>query len=347
MIGAILCSVPLSSTAAKPGDVFYSVTNLVRMETNGPAVCSVVTYARTNVLPSMWASRPPPPETLPLEIRERLWLQTTQLVAQVWYFTNKEFDYYLPASFNHFIWTNFVAHTNGRSTLVWSERTRQPGWPAVPPVVTWNTNSLMWGMQGLTALSPGWESEGNPGQVPITALTRRHGYTRGHSMGPDGINTNRTGMRIWFLTVENEVVEVKVLLELVRTMPEAHRDYSVILFDRDLPDSISPMRVVAVTNMRASYDILADGPCPLFMTEQGGNVSAQVPGFTVDIFKGGDSGSPNMLPLPDELVFYGGRSTSGPSAEMQADMDELCRRASLDPRRYQMQWVDLPKAPRW
>jgi hypothetical protein len=61
----------------------------------------------------------------------------------------------------------------------------------------------------------------------------------------------------------------------------------------------------------------------------------------VDIWKGGDSGSPNMLPLPGELVFSGGRATSGPGPEMQADMDELCRREGLDPQRYQMQWVEL------
>jgi hypothetical protein len=124
-------------------------------------------------------------------------------------------------------------------------------------------------------------------------------------------------------------------------MVKDKRDYTILLFDRDLPDSIMPMRVVSMTDLKAHYDTLAEGPCPLFMTEQSGNVSAQVPAFTLNIWKGGDSGSPNMLPMPGELVFYGGRSTSGPSAEMQADMDELCRRADLDPSRYQMQWGDL------
>ena len=337
------CGAALGQAGAPPGSVFYSATNVLRVETNGPAVNSVVTYARTNILRSIWASRPPPPETLPLEVRERLWRQTTQTVSQVWFFTNKVFNFYLPRSFNHFIWTNFIAHTNGRDTLVWSERTRQPGWPAVPPVVKWNTNSLIWGMKGLTALSPGWESEGSPGQVAVTALTRRHGYARGHSMGLDGFNTNRTGMRIWFLTTDNEVVEVKELLEIVRTMPTAHRDYSIILFDRDLPNSITPIRVVGLTNMTARYNIFADGPCPLFMTEQGGHVSAQVSGLTVPTWQGGDSGAPNMLPLPGELVFYSGRSTSGPSPEMQADIDALSRKAGLSPRRYRLQWVDLSR----
>jgi hypothetical protein len=134
---------------------------------------------------------------------------------------------------------------------------------------------------------------------------------------------------------------------MVRTMPEAHRDYSIVLFDRDLPDSITPIRVVDPANINARYDALDDAPCPLFMTEQSGHVSAQVQGFTVNTFQGGDSGSPNMLPLPGELIFFSGRSTSGPSAEMQADLDELCRRAGLNPRRYQMKWVDLSKPPPW
>jgi hypothetical protein len=52
-----------------------------------------------------------------------------------------------------------------------------------------------------------------------------------------------------------------------------------------------------------------------------------------------------MLPLPDELVFYGGITTSPPSAQMQADMDMLSRKAGLDPRKYQMQWVNLDAYP--
>ena len=52
-----------------------------------------------------------------------------------------------------------------------------------------------------------------------------------------------------------------------------------------------------------------------------------------------------MLPLPDELVFFAGLSTSPPSAQMQADMDMLSRKAGLDPRKYQMQWVNLDAYP--
>ena len=74
-------------------------------------------------------------------------------------------------------------------------------------------------------------------------------------------------------------------------------------------------------------------------------MSAEVPGMSVNTWKGGDSGSPNMLPMPGELVFCNGRSTSGPSPEMQADMDELCKLERLDAKEYQLQWVDLSSYP--
>jgi hypothetical protein len=52
-----------------------------------------------------------------------------------------------------------------------------------------------------------------------------------------------------------------------------------------------------------------------------------------------------MLPLPGELVFYSGRSTSSPSPEMQADMNALCALEGLNADNYQLQWVDLSAYP--
>lgn len=320
----------------------FSRTNAMGTVTEGPAVYMCVAYVQTNILSSPWAALSDPPVTLSAEARARWMLYKTQKVYKVTVFTNRVFEHFQAGSFNDYVWTNFIAHTNGRTTVVWSQRIHPPGWPAKSPVVTWDTNCLMWGMKGLTALSPCWESEGYSGQVPITALTRRHGYTRGHDMGPDGFSTRRAGQKVWFLTLDNQVVEVKVKREVVRTMGTANRDYTIVLFDRDLPADIGPIGVTSWTNVASHYSILPDAPCPVFMTEQGGNVSAQVDGFRVPILKGGDSGSPNLLPLPGELVFYGGRTTSSPSQEMQTDMNELCRQDGLNFRHYQMRWVNLP-----
>jgi hypothetical protein len=175
-------------------------------------------------------------------------------------------------------------------------------------------------------------------------LTRRHGYTRGHSIGNPGFHKNFLHFKVWFLNVRNEIVEVRVLREVVRCGREG--DYTILLFDRDLPPSIEPLRVVSAATFQAKYPgFQVMVPRPMLLTEQSGNVSACIPGFTVATFKGGDSGSPNLLPVGNELIFTGGRSTSGASEQMQADMDELCRQAGLEPKRYRMQWENLESFP--
>jgi len=260
--------------------------------------------------------------------------------------TNHIFDHFRPDSLNHLIWTNLLHLTNGRTIRVWSARGHPADWPAKAPTAEWATNGLLWGMRGMTALSPCWESEGGSGQVPITALTRRHGYTRGHSLGPEGFNTVFAGKQVWFFTAEDLVVRRTVVRNVGRMgIDGKRRDYTILLFNEDLPASIEPMRVTSLTNLTAKYPIPGWAPWPAFQTEQSGCVSVDLPGFRIDTWKGGDSGSPNMAPMPGELVFYSGRSTTGPDAGMQADMDELCRLEGLDPKRYQLQWVDLSSYP--
>lgn len=324
----------------------FSPTNSLGLTTNGPAVLSVSFYARTNIIPGPWANRPIPPN-IPLEAQEKLLTLKTQTVVQVYFFTNYTFEHFAAESLQNIVWTNFIAHTNGRSTLVWTERTHPPKWPQRPPILKWNTNSLIWGMKGMTALSPCWEVESSPGVIPITALTRRHGYTRGHGIRKDGFGKDFAGKRVWFLTGDNQVVELTILREVVRTLPGSGRDYTLFLFNKDLPRSIETMRVTTQKEVFSRY-VFPDTfsvPVVLFYLEQGGNVSANVPGFTVPIMKGGDSGSANMLPLPGELVFYNGRTTSSPGPEMQADMDEMCRQEGLEPSRYKLQWIDLSRFP--
>ena len=303
---------------------------LVGLATNGPAVFRLLRVAVTNAVPV-------PPSLTNAALAKWREHQT----GAVTIYTNAVFDRFLPDSLNHLVWTNLIAHTNRRSTIVWEDRTHPAGWPTNPPVVKWNPGSLIHGWRGWTAISPCWEGEVWNGQLPITALTRRHGYTRGHGMGADGFSTNYAGWKVWFITAQNELIPVKILRQVVRIGASPRRDYTIFLFDRDLPAGIEPMSVAQVTNALAKYGYASGAPMPFFKTEQGGHVSAEIPGLTVPTWKGGDSGSPDMLPLPGELVFVGGRSTTGPTAEMQADMDELCRQQKLDPKRYQMRWVDL------
>jgi hypothetical protein len=256
---------------------------------------------------------------------------------------SNRFAGFVPGSLANTVWTDF--NTNGRSTRIWEFWQLPPDWPKQPPVLRWNTNSFMWSRKGMTAISQVCEGMGSFGQGGITALTRRHGYLRGHGMGPSGLDPARVGRRVWFCTRDNQVVERKVKLILIQA-PEggSRNDYSLILFDADLPPGIEPMRVVDPEKLRRKYLTGEFSRRPVFMALQDGFMSTGIPGWTVP-FRSGDSGNPTMLPLPDELVFFGGLSTSPPSAQMQADMDMLSRQAHLDPRKYQMQWVNLDSYP--
>jgi hypothetical protein len=256
---------------------------------------------------------------------------------------SNQFAGFIPGSLANVVWTGF--HTNGRSTNMWEVKQLPPGWPKTPPVLRWNTNNLMWGRKGVTAICQVIEGMGSFGQGAMTALTRRHGYVRGHDMGPNGLDPTRVGRRVWFCTRDNQLVERRIKLLYIRAREQGSTyDYSIILFDADLPPAIEPMRVADHAKVWHKYLFGDSIHKPVFMALQEGRVSANVPGWIVPV-RGGDSGNPIMLPLPDELVFFGGITTSPPGAQMQADMDLLSRKAGLDPRKYQMQWVDLDAYP--
>lgn len=312
--------------------------------TNGPAVLQV--YRITTLMTSTQLVRLPP------HLATNAAYGTNPIIARFrtnsFTYTNLVFERFEPDSLAHLVWTNFMAQTNGRDLRIWSERTHPANWPTNPPVVKWNPNSLIYGMRGFTALSPSWAGQGSAGQVPLTALTRRHVYTRGHGMGPDGFSVDSAGRKVWFLTANNTMVEARIRRAVVRATPgtnQMHRDYTLMLLDRDLPETIEPMAVATMAAVQKFYLSTTPGgaPFPIFQTEQTGNVSSSIPPLTVNTWKGGDSGSPNMIPLPGELVFFSGRSTSGPTPEMQDDMDELCRMEGLNPAKYQMRWADLGK----
>jgi hypothetical protein len=241
------------------------------------------------------------------------------------------------------VWAGF--HTNGRTTNIWEFKQLPAGWPKTPPVLRWDTNNLMWGRKGMTAICQICEGMGAFGQGSLTALTRRHAYLRGHGMGASGLHPEKTGIPCWFCTRDNQVIEMKAQMVFTRGPDiRGQPDFSLVIFDADLPPSIEPMRVVDSLKLIMKYLAGDRSRRPVFMPLQGGYVSASVEGWTVPI-RGGDSGAPLMLPLPDELVFYGGITTSAPSLGMQADMDMLSRQAGLDPSKYQMQWLNLDSYP--
>jgi len=254
------------------------------------------------------------------------------------------------------VYTNFVAHTNARTTQLHARFTREPGWPTNGvPCAEWHPQSLLQGWTGFNGLSICHAFEGNPGQVRITLLTRRHGYVRGHSMGevPGVVLTNRAGLKCWFLTTNNTLVEAEVAADLIRfpwngsgNLPRETNDWGLLLFKKDLPLSIPSLPVISQADFLAYYPSSQSNI--MFYVEQGGHCGAQsnpgiggiFPQFSVNGWKGGDSGSPNFLPMPDHtLVLAGGRGTSFASSEMQADIDKLTRWAGLRTNDYQLRWV--------
>ena len=159
---------------------------------------------------------------------------------------------FVPGSLAEAIWAGF--HTNGRSTRIWEFWQLPPGWPNIPPVLRWNTNNLMWGRKGMTGFSQVNESMGGFGQGALTLLTRRHAYLRGHSMGANGLHPEKVGVRVWYCTLDNHVIERKVKLLLVRAQdPRSPGDYSIALFDADLPPEIEPMRVADAAKVERKY----------------------------------------------------------------------------------------------
>ncbi len=210
---------------------------------------------------------------------------------------SNRFAGFVPGSLANTVWTGF--HTNDRSLRMWEFWQLPPGWPSKPPVLRWNTNNIMWGRKGMTAISQVVEGMGSFGQGGLTALTRRHGYVRGHGMGPNGLDPTRVGRRVWFCTLDNQLVERKIKLLLIRS-PEngGTNDYSIILFDANLPPGIEPMRVVDLAKLRSKYSGDDFSHRPVFMALQDGFISTGIPGWTT-MYRSGDSGSPMMLPLPD------------------------------------------------
>jgi hypothetical protein len=327
------CLIPLALIAEQSSFAQLSAgasagigTNFLGWQTNGPAIGRIYQFTMTSTFTNGFGK----------VIRRPVSRNFTSM-------TNFVLDHLAPDSLHFRIWTNLLARTNGCTTRIWSVRSHPEGWPRRPPIVSWDTNGLMWGMRGLTALSPCWEIEGAPGQVPVTALTPRHGYTRGHSLGPPGFSDVFRGKKVWFVTTNNVVIQATV----VDSVNGSHigQDYTILFFKDDLPTTIQPMRVLYPTNLVAKYPYSGFFNSTFLKSEQSGQVSAGIPGFTVNTWKGGDSGSPNMLPFFDELIFISGRSTSPPSAQIQADMDELCRRQRVNPKRYQMQCPDLSSFP--
>jgi len=75
------------------------------------------------------------------------------------------------------VWQYHLATSTGKSAAMWSSYTLPIGWPTVPPVLSWNPNSILYGKTGFTGISQCNSFQGSQGQVGVTLISKRHGYT--------------------------------------------------------------------------------------------------------------------------------------------------------------------------
>ena len=251
------------------------------------------------------------------------------------------------------LWQSFQTATNGHTAA--TEFLNLGG--DVTNIV-WNTNSCLYGQSGFTAFS--MEGNGyfftNAGWgTPVTALTKRHVYARGHDMGQTNNvldNHPYTSAAIHFLTADNQVVLRHALAAFNRQNyfliagQTAVQDYTLFLLDADLPDSIQPVTMVD-TNFAAKLAKNTAGWWPNFNPELATcqhNQIGTLDGVSFNphpFYVGGDSGSPNFYILNGAVVMVDGRTTSGWSPQMQADADALSVWGGLNPASYQIKLLDV------
>ena len=210
------------------------------------------------------------------------------------------------------VWTNFIAHTNGKSMDEYDYNPPQGG--HTPPVLSRrNTNCLSYNAEGFTAFTlenefSGQGESGGQGQVQGTLITRRHCVFRGHGFSDlawgVGIRSNPPAgnQRVWFMTASNTLVEM-VTAGVIGTAGEGKGDWTLAIFTNDVPAGIEVCPLVRLADyneyLRASnaYPAITLHECQHKKTAISTVPFFQTP-FGHDYFVGGDSGSADCMLLP-------------------------------------------------
>jgi hypothetical protein len=259
----------------------------------------------------------------------------------------------LPGAFN--VWpvinTNIYANTNGRVMEYYS--TNGFTGPTTAPVTVRNTNSLIYGAQGFTAITVHNTLTGPEpafGQIQGTALTKRHVIVRGHHLGATGnIGTNGS-MQMWWVTSSNTSIARTVQggIGFDSSVGAPFRDYTLLLLSSDLPDSIEPVSIIRWSDFLIYLPLT--NRFHLFFSCQHNKLStlyeSSLGGFTHNSYVGGDSGSPNFVLLPHptrrfRLALYGITSGSRWYDDMTASLNNLTVWGGLNTNSYQPDFVDL------
>jgi hypothetical protein len=248
-----------------------------------------------------------------------------------------------PPTLQAALWASFSSATNARpgTTQFANMSTLNP---------TFDTNSVTFGLTGYNACAaeanpaPGFVWTNQTWYIPVTALTRRHVYYRGHSTGGTNGQFMPTGIAspLHFIRTDGSIY-----LAYVAGVKKGLQDYNVAILSNDLPADIQPMMMA---DPNALAEKLAKNPVgfwPNFKPLLGycqHNKIGTIDGVSFNphnFYVGGDSGSPDFYILNGALVFVEGRTTSGWCPQMQADCDQLTTWAGLNPAQYQIALLDL------
>lgn len=274
------------------------------------------------------------------------------------------------------ICTNALARSQGRNGYRFLSWSCCPDGTNAPAGLQYDTNSVLWGWQGMTAIAV-WGEEA-AGTRPLTLITRRHAYTAGHQL-----HASSTNQWVYYMTTNNVLVGARIadvvsygdtpsLLTNKHAGCSGTLDIGIAIFDRDLPETIETMPVSKTVNgCSASWPsyyrangpaITANGWLPALQTCQHLMVTMKgliYPTNNLDTGRlwnapyhtsfcvGGDSGSPNMIPMPDgQLVLAGSVFECGNGGHVEADTmqwacDTLTARAGLNTNNYRIRVIDV------
>jgi hypothetical protein len=265
----------------------------------------------------------------------------------------------LPGGGNVWDWvrTNIIAHTNGRVTAYYTTN----NWTSLTtaPQVTRNTNSLIFGAVGFTAITTHNTMVGAAaahGQIQACALTKRHAIWRGHGAGAMGTIVTNGTQKLFFVTSNNVPVQVTVRGQIGFSCCDGPtigmgRDYTIAVFSSDLPDTIEPVSILPWTQFTAYFPLTNYAQYAWFDSCQHNVTTAIMSGgggfSTHNTWVGGDSGSPKFIPLPHatrrfELAIFALISGSPMQDDVIGRIDELSTWAGLNPALYPPTLIDIP-----
>lgn len=241
----------------------------------------------------------------------------------------------------------FLSRTN-RSTALWTRREHINIWPTNRTMQIWNTNSLLYGLEGYSALSQCHVGEFLCGHPSFTLITPRHAYGAGHMFALRGYGEYHTGI---FFCGTNGAVQMGITTNAICYADAQTRDYILVQFDHDITNA-QPVTVMTSSDFLKYVMPHTMGKWVWLLPNKWGNVAAYPNQYPNPLFQNlyepsvdfGDSGCPNLVPTPDgKLVFSGGRTSTMINDQMLRDLAALCATNGLDTNIYWPKFYDFSK----